>query len=62
VGITFTVGPFHFAREDSTVESNRFLKTLLTMHANGQSVRAIAAQIGVLKSLLANILNIRKCP
>jgi DNA invertase Pin-like site-specific DNA recombinase len=30
-----------------------------TMHANGQSVRAIAAQIGVSKSLVANILNIR---
>jgi DNA invertase Pin-like site-specific DNA recombinase len=29
------------------------------MHANGQSVRAIAAQIGVSKSLVANILNIR---
>ena len=27
-----------------------------TMHANGESVRAIAAQVGVSKSLIANIL------
>ena len=30
-----------------------------TMHAGGQSVRAIAAEVGVSKSLIANILNIR---
>src|SRR5881628_1682681 len=28
-----------------------------TMHANGQSVRAIAAQVGISKSLVGNILN-----
>ncbi len=30
------------------------------MHANGQSVRAIAAEIGISKSLVANILNRHK--
>ena len=29
-----------------------------TMHTSGQSVRTIAAEIGVSKSLVANILNI----
>jgi DNA invertase Pin-like site-specific DNA recombinase len=29
---------------------------ILTMHANGESVRAIAAKVGVSKSLVANIL------
>src|SRR5438093_9447908 len=31
-----------------------------TMHANGQSVRAIAAQVGVSKSLVSNILTAKR--
>jgi DNA invertase Pin-like site-specific DNA recombinase len=30
------------------------------MHANGQSVRAIATEVGISKSLVANILNSHK--
>src|SRR5262245_4665809 len=31
-----------------------------TMHAEGQSIRAIAAQVGISKSLVANILNTKE--